>query len=87
VGDYRVDLLVEGEILVELKAVNALHAIHEVQMVSYLTASRKDVGLLLNFGAERLEYKRKHRVFRSGRVRQGQDVASRRESSNGGGPV
>jgi hypothetical protein len=40
------------------------HELHEVQLVNYLTATGKDVGLLLNFGARSLEFKKKFRVYR-----------------------
>src|SRR5438105_1483870 len=58
VGDFDVDIVVEGRILIENKAVRALVPAHEVQLVNYLTATRLDVGLLLNFGGASLEYKR-----------------------------
>ncbi|MFN2316366.1 MAG: GxxExxY protein [Gemmatimonadales bacterium] len=63
VGVFSADLLVEGVILVENKALRALAPTHEVQLVNYLTATGIEVGLLLNFGAERLGYKRKYRTF------------------------
>jgi GxxExxY protein len=50
--------------MVENKAVQGLHPIHEVQLVNYLTATGVDIGLLLNFGADRLQVKRKHRTYR-----------------------
>jgi GxxExxY protein len=59
VGDFSADLLVEGRVLVELKANQSLVAANEVQLVNYLTATGIDIGLLLNFGAIRLEFKRK----------------------------
>ena len=46
---YRVDLLVEGTVIVELKAVETLLSIHEAQLLSYLKLSDKRVGLLINF--------------------------------------
>lgn len=64
VGDFLADLLVDAAVVVENKAVQALHPAHEVQLVNYLTATGINVGLLLNFGAARLEFKRKHRVYR-----------------------
>ena len=51
VGDFVVDLLVAGRVLVENKAVRALGKDHEVQRVNYLTATGIEIGLLLNFGA------------------------------------
>jgi len=64
-GDFAADMLVEGRLLLELKANQAITVANEVQLVNYLTATRIDVGLLLNFGADRLEFKRKTRTYRS----------------------
>jgi GxxExxY protein len=64
VGDFAADMLVEGVIMVENKAAQALVPAHEVQLVNYLTATGIEIGLLLNFGAEKLEFKRKHRTYR-----------------------
>ena len=50
VGEYSADLLVEDAVIVELKAVRALAAEHEAQLLNYLKATRYEVGLLLNFG-------------------------------------
>lgn len=50
VGDYFADLIVEDKIIIELKAVEQIIREHEVQLVNYLKATRKEVGLLLNFG-------------------------------------
>jgi len=55
---------VEAKILVEEKAIQALAPAHEAQLVNYLTATGIEIGLLLNFGAQRLEYKRKSRTYR-----------------------
>ena len=60
VGEYFADLLVEGRVIVEIKAVSKLIPQHEVQLVNYLTATGSEVGLLINFGTS-VEYKRKHR--------------------------
>ena len=46
---YRIDLLVENEIVVEIKAIESLAPIHDAQLLSYLRLSRKRVGLLMNF--------------------------------------
>lgn len=59
IGDFIADLLVEDTVIVELKAVRNLAVAHEVQLVNYLTATQKPVGLLFNFGAPSLEIKRK----------------------------
>lgn len=64
VGEFCADMLVESTILIENKAVHSLGPAHEVQLVNYLTATGIDVGLLLNFGSGRLEFKRKHRLYR-----------------------
>ena len=64
VGDFSADKLVAEKILVEEKAVQSLVPAHEVQLVNYLTATGIEIGLLLNFGAQRLEYKRKSRTYR-----------------------
>ncbi len=60
VGDYSADILVEAKVVVELKAVQSLTTAHEVQVVHYLTAIGIEVGLLINFGAATLQFKRKH---------------------------
>ena len=64
VGDFSADMLVEDVVLLENKAVQTLNTAHEVQLVNYLTATGIENGLLLNFGTERLEDKRKHRTCR-----------------------
>ena len=64
VGNFSADLLVEEKVMVELKANQSLAPANEVQLVNYLTATGIEVGLLLNFGAERLEFKRKTRTYR-----------------------
>jgi GxxExxY protein len=64
VGDFAADMLVEGVVMVENKAVQTLNPAHEVQLVNYLTATGIEIGLLLNFGAQQLEFKRKHRTYR-----------------------
>jgi len=50
VGDFRADLVVDEKVIVELKAVEELHPIHEVQLVNYLKATEIELGLLINFG-------------------------------------
>jgi GxxExxY protein len=50
VGEYFADLLVEGVVIVEIKAATSLASEHEAQLVNYLKATDIDVGLLLNFG-------------------------------------
>ncbi len=65
VGNFETDIIVEGRLLLELKAVSALVSAHEVQLVNYLTATKIEIGLLLNFGAKSLEVKRKSRTLAS----------------------
>ena len=58
VGDYCSDLVVENCVLVELKACTSLDSVHEAQILNYLKASSIQVGLLLNFGKPKLQYRR-----------------------------
>lgn len=64
VGAYRADLLVDNRLIVELKAVSELSTASEVQLVNYLTATGIDHGLLINFGAPKIDIRRKFRVYR-----------------------
>lgn len=64
VGDFEADILVDGLVLIKNKAVRTLMPAHEQQLMHYLTATGIAVGLLLNSGAERLEFKRKLRTYR-----------------------
>lgn len=52
---YRIDLLVENLVIVEIKCVDAIHPVHEAQLLSYLRLSGKNVGLLINFHVARLK--------------------------------
>jgi GxxExxY protein len=61
VGDFYDDLLVEQEIIVELKSVQKLAKEHEVQLVNYLNGLDKEIGLLINFGSNGVDVKRKYR--------------------------
>ena len=58
VGTRRVDFFVEGEVMVELKAVSNLEDIHLAQAINYLEAYGLNVGLLINFGNTSLQFKR-----------------------------
>ncbi|MGF1609452.1 MAG: GxxExxY protein [Kiloniellales bacterium] len=58
IGHYYADLLVERFVVVELKAISALQPVHVGQVLNYLRASSLRVGLLLNFGRPKLEYRR-----------------------------
>ena len=55
IGKHRVDYLIEDEVVVELKAVEAMNKIYEAQLLTYLKALDKRVGLLINFNVERLK--------------------------------
>ncbi len=65
VGQFYADILVEGKIIVELKAVSALQPEHKAQVINYLRSSDIQVGLLVNFGNSKLEYRRFNRKFSS----------------------
>lgn len=58
VGEFFADIVVEGLVIVELKAVGTISTQHEAQLLNYLNATRHEVGLLLNFG-HKAEIKRK----------------------------
>lgn len=58
IGTRRVDFLVEGIISVELKAIIQLEDVHLAQAINYLEAYDLEVGLLINFGAKSLQFKR-----------------------------
>jgi GxxExxY protein len=58
VGTRRVDFLVEDKIMLELKALSRLEDVHLAQALNYLEAYKLETGLLVNFGARSLEFKR-----------------------------
>lgn len=57
-GDFYADLFVDGKLIVELKACNAIANEHMAQLLGYLRASRTEHGLLINFGAPKLQIKK-----------------------------
>ena len=59
VGDFVADIIVDDTIILELKSVRRVVRAHEVQLVNYLVATNKPIGLLLNFGERKVEVKRK----------------------------
>jgi GxxExxY protein len=67
VGIFVADILVEDVVIIELKFVGTLVKAHEIQLVNYLVATQKDVGLLLNFGEKGVDIKRKLRHLPSNR--------------------
>lgn len=58
-GDFRADFLVDGKVVIELKAIKALTEGDEARLLNYLKGTAYRVGLLLNFGAPSLEHKRR----------------------------
>lgn len=64
VGNYRADFIIDGRLILELKATMGLNVSNEVQLVNYLTATGIEDGFLINFGADKLEFKRKFRTYR-----------------------
>jgi len=65
VGEFIADIVVENLVILELKSVQRLVRAHEVQLVNYLVATGKEVGLLLNFAEEKVEVKRKVRILKT----------------------
>ncbi len=66
VGEYLADIVVADKVILEIKAVQAVNAVHEAQLVNYLKATDIEVGLLLNFGKS-LEVNRK--IFETARYK------------------
>ena len=64
VGSFAADIVVDDTVILELKSVKVLVEAHEVQLVNYLVATGKPVGLLLNFGPTKLELERKTRTLK-----------------------
>ena len=58
IGTRRADFVVEGKVLVELKAITELTDVHLAQILNYLKAYRFEIGLLINFGGKSVEFKR-----------------------------
>ena len=56
--DYIADIVVEGNVILELKAVTEMNTLFEAQLINYMKATHIKVGYLINFGQERLYYKR-----------------------------
>jgi GxxExxY protein len=54
-GTYRLDLIIDGKIILELKAVSALHDLFKQQLLSYLKATGFKLGILINFGSRGIE--------------------------------
>jgi len=58
IGRRRADFVVEGKVLVELKAKKELEDVHKAQILNYLRAYKIEIGLLINFGAKSLQFQR-----------------------------
>jgi GxxExxY protein len=58
IGTRRVDFFVEGQVMVEIKAVKELEDVHLAQAINYLEAYKMEIGLLINFGSKSLTFKR-----------------------------
>ena len=59
VGEFKADIIVENTVILELKSVRQIVQAHEVQLVNYLAATGKPVGLIINFGEQKVEVRRK----------------------------
>jgi GxxExxY protein len=59
VGDYYADIVVDGRVILELKALSKLTSEHEAQLLNYLKATGHKIGLLLNFGTRKVQVKRR----------------------------
>jgi GxxExxY protein len=68
VGDYVTDLIIDGRLIVECKAIQNLTTADSIQLVNYLAATKIDNGLLINFGARSLEFKTKVRDYPTSRL-------------------
>ena len=64
VGKFIADIVVSDTIILELKSVRSISKAHEVQLVNYLVATGKPVGLILNFGESKVDIKRKIREIK-----------------------
>ncbi len=65
VGEFITDIIVEDKIIVELKSVRIIIRAHEIQLVNYLVATGKEVGLILNFAEDKVQIKRKVRNLKT----------------------
>ena len=52
---YRIDLLIENKVIIEIKSVDALHPVHEAQILTYMKFAEKKVGLLINYNVKLLK--------------------------------
>ena len=87
VGEFIADIIVNDTIILELKSVSRLVKAHEVQLVNYLVATGKPIGLLLNFGERRVEVKRKVKELKNKIGRDVQDILKLENQVNLVNPV
>ena len=59
VGEFKAHIIVDDTVILELKSIRQIMLAHEVQLVNYLVATGKPVGLILNFGEQKVEVRRK----------------------------
>jgi GxxExxY protein len=76
VGEFRVDVLIDDRIILEIKSVQQLAPAHELQLVNYLVATHHNIGLLSNFGPTKVDVKRKYRTL----AQLTQDIGDRRST-------
>ena len=67
VGDFSADMIVEGKVLLELKAVENLSKQHFAQLLNYLKTTGIEVGMAINFGTSKIQYRRFDNRFSEGR--------------------
>lgn len=65
VGHFAADLFINDALIIELKAVQNILPEHEAQLVNYLSATKTEEGLLINFGAPSLQFKKKYKTYKS----------------------
>lgn len=86
IGTRRVDFFVEDKIMVEIKAIINLEDVHLAQAMNYVEAYDLEIGLLINFGAKSLQFKRVHNNKVLNRdlkgLKDGHDSSNQKESSN-----
>ncbi len=58
VGEYVADFVIDGKIILEIKAVSEIHEVHRAQAINYLAATGYELAILLNFGAAKLQQER-----------------------------
>jgi len=63
VGFFFADVIVNGQVILELKAIEGINKVHEIQLVNYLKATNTPIGLLINFGPQDISFKRKFKDY------------------------